>query len=252
MTSTKQGYCVIWTECMSGRAVSGIASAFIQILKKVGHAICWSDSCDPQNRSSHISQAILEFLYTQEQIDEINMKCSLAGHSCVQEVDNMHQQIEVAMRVAEFYPSISFLRVLLKVNRIWTYHVIQMKKNDFKDYNSSSRMLPFFKVPYTKIFQLRFTKHNLHIAEYKIYHGQADLQQAFIGKKLCNRRSINGKHAIQAMESKPKSEVKIVSSRKQKSEKKLAKNKTDDLRSMLKLMPSVDKDYYTSVGITEH
>ena len=95
---------------MSGRAGNDIASAFIQILKKVGNdhpnitkIICWSDSCVPQNRNSHISQAILEFLYTQEQIDEINMKYSLAGHSCVQEVDNMHQQIEVAMRVAEFY-----------------------------------------------------------------------------------------------------------------------------------------------------
>ena len=126
---------------MSGRAGNDIASAFIQILKKVGNdhpnitkITCWSDSCVPQNRNSHISQAILEFLYTQEQIDEINMKYSLAGHSCVQEVDNMHQQIEVAMRVAEFYSPISFLRVLLKVNRIRPYHVIQMKKNDFKDY----------------------------------------------------------------------------------------------------------------------
>ena len=62
------------------------------------------------------------------------MKYSLAGHSYVQEVDNMHQQIEVAMRVAEFYSPISFLRVLLKVNRIRPYHVIQMKKNDLKDY----------------------------------------------------------------------------------------------------------------------
>ena len=37
-----------------------------------------------------------------------------------------------------------------------------------------------------------------------------------------------------------------------KSEKKIAKNKIDDLRSMLRLMPSVDKDYYKSIGITEH
>ena len=37
MTSTKQEYCVIWAECMSGRAGNDIASAFIQILKKVGN-----------------------------------------------------------------------------------------------------------------------------------------------------------------------------------------------------------------------
>ena len=103
MTSTKQGYCAIWTECISGREGNDIASAFIQILKKVGNdhpnitkIICWSGSV-PQNRN--FSQAILEFLYTQEQIDEINMKYSLAGHSCVQEVDNMHEQIEVAMSI---------------------------------------------------------------------------------------------------------------------------------------------------------
>ena len=29
------------------------------------------------------------------------MKYSLAGHSCVQEVDKMHQEIEVAMQVTE-------------------------------------------------------------------------------------------------------------------------------------------------------
>ena len=87
------------------------------------------------------------------------MKYLLAGHSSVQEVDNMHQQIEVAMRVAEFYLLISFLRVHLKVYRIRAYHVIQMKNNNFKDYNSLSRMLQFSNVPHTKFFQLRFTKH---------------------------------------------------------------------------------------------
>ena len=35
MTSSKQGYCAIWTECMSGRAGNDIASAFIQIPNKV-------------------------------------------------------------------------------------------------------------------------------------------------------------------------------------------------------------------------
>ena len=124
MTSSKQGYCAIWTEGMSGRAGNDIASYFIRILTKVSEdhpnvksLICWSDSCVPQNRNSHITQALLEFLSKSNQIEDITMKYSIAGHSCVQEVDNMHQQIEVAMRVAEFYSPISFLRVLLKVNR---------------------------------------------------------------------------------------------------------------------------------------
>ena len=110
ITSEKQGYCTIWTEAMSGRARNNRASAFICILNKtasdephINNIICWSDSCVPQNRNSHISQAILEFLSPHDKIKSITMKYSLVGHSCVQEVDNMHKQIEDAMQVSEFY-----------------------------------------------------------------------------------------------------------------------------------------------------
>ena len=98
---------------MSARAGNNIASAFICILNKIAsdephinNIICWSNSCVPQNRNSHILQAILEFL-----------EYSLAGYSCVQKVDYMHKQIEHAMQVSEFYSPISFLRMLFKVNR---------------------------------------------------------------------------------------------------------------------------------------
>ena len=138
MTSSKSGYCAIWTDAISGRAGNDIASAFISILKisidepHVTNLICWSDSCVPQNRNSHISQAILEFLYQQEKISSIIMKYSIAGHSGVQEVDNMHKQIEDAIKVAEFYSPVSFLRLLLNVNRNIPYQVIQLNKVDFK------------------------------------------------------------------------------------------------------------------------
>ena len=113
ITSEKQGYCTIWTEAMSGRAGNDIASAFICILNKIAsdephinNIICWSNSCVPQNRNSHILQAILE-----------SPEYSLAGHLCVQEVDIMHKQIEDAMQVSEFYLPISFLRMLFNVNQ---------------------------------------------------------------------------------------------------------------------------------------
>ena len=89
MASSKQGYCAIWVECISGRAGNDIASAFMQILNKVAanhpdviELICWSDSSVPQNRNSHISQAILEYLSKQSKINVVKMKYSLAGHSC--------------------------------------------------------------------------------------------------------------------------------------------------------------------------
>ena len=54
------------------------------------------------------------------------MKYSLVWHSCMQEVDNMHKQIEDAMQVSEFYSPIWFLRMLLKVNWKKPYGVIEM------------------------------------------------------------------------------------------------------------------------------
>ena len=120
----KQGYCAIWVKCMSGRAGNDIASAFMQILNKVAanhpdviELVCWSGVSVPQNRNSHISQAILKYLSKQNKIIVVKMKYSLAGHFCVQEVDKMHQENEVVMRVTEFYSPLSFLRILLKVNR---------------------------------------------------------------------------------------------------------------------------------------
>ena len=100
----------------------------MQILNKVAadhpnvaKLICWCNSCVPQNRNSHILQAILENLSKQSKITVVTMKHSLGRYSCVQEVDKMHQEIEVAMRVTEFYSPLSFLRILLKVNRNCPY-----------------------------------------------------------------------------------------------------------------------------------
>ena len=98
------------------------------------------------------------------------MRYSVAWHSGVQEVNNMHKQIEDAMKVAEFYSPVSFLRLLLNVNRNIPYRVIQLNKVDFKDYQSSSKMRMFSRVPYTKVCQLKFDKENLHIIEYKQSH----------------------------------------------------------------------------------
>ena len=177
------------------------------------------------------------------------MKYALAGHSCVQEVDNMHQQIEVAMWVAEFYSPVSFLRLLLKVNQNNPFRVIQMSKDDFKDYQNSSKMLKFCNVPYTQIFQLRFSKSEVDTIEYKLSHGDTEFQRTSIGKTRSSRR-IKGadSHPVKLVEVE-KMEVKILVSRKKKSEKQMSKAKADDLKSMLRLMPSIDQQYYRTLGI---
>lgn len=45
------------------------------------------------------------------------MKYSIPGHSCIQEVDNAHSQIEKAIKNLEIWSPIGLTRELLKVNR---------------------------------------------------------------------------------------------------------------------------------------
>ena len=224
MTSSKLGYCAIWTECMSGRARNDMNSAFIQILNKVAadhpnvtELICWSDSCIPQNRNPHISWAILEYLSKQSKIKLVTMKYLLAGHSCVQEVHKILQEIEVTLGVTEFYSQLSFLRILLNVNRNRPYCVIQMKSEGFKDFLNSSKMLQFSNVPDTKVFQLKFCKDDLYTVEYKLSHSNTDFHQVSIYRYQVS----NNIHPVQVIQSIPGTDIKILISRKQKCDKKL-------------------------------
>ena len=251
-TSSKQGYCSIWTELTAGRAGNDIASAFIAILKNVvadhpnvTDIVCWSDSCVPQNRNSHISQAMLEFLSQSNIITSITMKYSISGHSCVQEVDNMHKQIEDAMRVAEFYSPISFLRVLLKVNRNQPYRVTQMQKEQFMDYQNSAKVLHFNVIPFSKVRQLQFSKADLHQIGFKLSHGDKEFQIENIGKKSHNRKKKDNLMPVQTVAC----ATKVLQSRKQRSNKEISVAKKDDLTSMIKYMPLVDREYYKTINI---
>ena len=64
--------------------------------------VTWSDSCIPQN-------AVLHFVKDNPSINSITMKYFLPGHSCVQEVDHAHSEIEKLMRKADFYSPIGFI-----------------------------------------------------------------------------------------------------------------------------------------------
>jgi len=59
-------------------------------------------------------------------------------------------------------------------------------------------------------------------------------------------------HPVEAIEKIPKPEIKILSSRKQKSDRQISQAKKDDIKSMLRLMPMIDRQYYNSIGITEN
>ena len=108
----------------SGRAGNDITSVVIKISNlvvryhpEIRNFITWSHSCVPQNRNSIISFAITNFILQHQHIESVTMKFSTPDHSCIQEVDNIHSNIEKAISAAEFYSPVSFIKVLLHAKR---------------------------------------------------------------------------------------------------------------------------------------
>ena len=97
-----------------------------------------------------------------------------------------------------------------------------------------------------------FPKDDLHTVEYKLSHSNTDFYQVSIGKKSRQRgRSSHNIRPVQVMESMPGTDIKILISRKQKCHKKLSQAKINVLKSMLHLIPLIDRQYYNLIGITE-
>ena len=112
----KESLCCIWTEKVSGRTGNDIASALIAILNKIQMThpeitkyILWSDSCVPQNKNCCMSLAILKFMEKHAHVVSIEQKYCEAGHSSIQEVDNLHSQIEKKLGLSEIYSPLSLV-----------------------------------------------------------------------------------------------------------------------------------------------
>ena len=104
----------------------------------------WFDSCVPQNRDSHISVALWEFLLQHDNIQVIEQTFCESGHSSIQEVDNIHSQIEKALPPMEIWSPLGLIQTLLTVNRKRPYRVVQMHKEKFKNYGHISSMMQLF------------------------------------------------------------------------------------------------------------
>lgn len=164
--ANKQGYCVLWHEGMSGRAGNDIASATVQMLAKfveknpnISRIVLWSDACVPQNRNSHMSTALIDFLNNGKHgVSTIEQKFQEPGHSCVQEVDAIHSTIDKAFSRADIHSPLDLLRKLLKVRARNPYVVYQMKKENFKNYQGLATNTNLKKLPYTKVKHIIYEK----------------------------------------------------------------------------------------------
>ena len=98
-------------------------------------------------------QCYMRFLSSNSQILFIMMKYSIPGHSCVQEKDNMHRQVQDVMRISEFYSPLLFIRVLAKsietnLSRWWLHEFC--KASSFSNHT------------FSKVYQFRFSRDSIY------------------------------------------------------------------------------------------
>lgn len=114
LSTNKKVYCAIWSENNAERSGNDIASAVYKILTQVlldnphfTSIILWSDSCVPQNRNSIMSFALRQLIDKFSTLEQITLKFSTPGHSCIQEMDNVHSCIDRVLLKAEYYSPVS-------------------------------------------------------------------------------------------------------------------------------------------------
>lgn len=237
---SSQVYCAIWNEALVGRSGNDLASAVIFILTKIvedidsiEHIITWSDSCVPQNRNSIISTAMINFLINNPKIKTITMKYSIPGHSCIQEVDNAHSQIEKKIKNLEIWSPLAFIRALLRVNDKKPFKVLQLNENNFKNYHFTSKKFKFNLIPFISVIQLQFSNTNINIVKYKTLHGVDD----FLQINLCSNSTPN---FIQSLKN-----INLAVST--KNNPKITEEKIQDVEYLYKFMPEDELMFYTNL-----
>ena len=148
----------------------------------------------------------------------------------------MHKNIDDAMKRAEFFSPLGFLRLLLKVDRRDKYRVIQMSSKDFKDYANCAKMLRYNTIPFSKVSQLKFTRSDKYTVQYKLSHRDTKFSSSYISNEKNTRSTMTQNGKAKGTESI------ILSPRMQKSERVLDSKKMKHLREMLKYMPLHDRE----------
>lgn len=233
-SANNKTYCAFWHENITGRAGNHIASALIKILTRIitdlpdiNKIILWSDSCVAQNRNSVMSFALSYFLSKHREIKSIEQKFSEPGHGNIQEIDAIHSLIERTLRYSEIYSPVSLLRCLKTLSGDkGKLVIIQMKKNDFLDYQKISKSFNYNSVPYTKIKYSIINSDTLFYISYKL---------SFSDELNVVRLRQNTRQKENSIDLCPK-ECNVVQT--------ISKEKRKDLQSMIKYMPEIDRLFY--------
>ena len=233
----KSVYCALWSEDSHGRSGNDIASALIAVLDrvvadnvKVNNVIkkitLWSDACVSQNKNSLMSYALLSFLSEHPGIEIIMQKYGSPGHSPVQEVDNVHSQIERALRRSEVHSPISLVTLLKQVNMRNPFTVIEMAADQFFDYHSEAKKMKFDSVPFTKVVEMQYSQSDVKNMKFRTSFSQ----------EVANSVDVISTEAL----SKAKVAVSTVV---------LNSEKVNHIQLMLKYMPDKDANFYKDMFV---
>ena len=229
---------------MAGRGGNDIASAVTWMLEKVigdkptvKTFILWFDSCVPQNRNSYMSAAMREFILKHPQIDIIEQKFCEPGHSCIQEVDNIHSQIDRAFSPAEIFSPLGVVRTLPNVNRRNPFTVVKIQPNNVKAFNEVAALMNYKTIPYFSVKILVYRRDNLNYVFYKMGFREV-FKQAKVMKHHQTRHSVQTKKNSVMIP-----DAKIVKN----ADQTISVAKKKDIESMYPYMPQIDVAFYKTI-----
>ena len=234
----KKAYTALWNEGQNGRSGNDIASSVITVLEaivkkhasdpRIKNMILWSDSCVPQNQNSLLATAIKKFLKQHPEIESVQQKFCEPGHSSIQEVNNIHSQVERVCRHVEIYSPVGLMKLLKKVNGKNPISITQMKPNMFKDYQTIAKVGQFHRIPFSKIKSLLYDNSEPKILKYKLSFSDEWTTVNVFDK---NPTRLNGNRHF------------ILPTPKIAKHSSLSDEKISDIKAMLKFMPASDKTY---------
>ena len=175
--------------------------------------------------------AIMLFMQSHPSVKMITQKFCEPGHSEIQEIDNIHSQLEKALQTSEVYSPLGLVRILCKVPRKKPLKLTQMKKEDIKDYRGEAENFRFECIPFSKVKALQYiSEHPSMTVRYKLSFGD-DWTETIIQP---TRRSKRHRTTLKMPALSKEQQI-------------LSEEKRRDLESMLVFMPAIDREYMQTV-----
>ncbi|GBM06057.1 hypothetical protein AVEN_49437-1 [Araneus ventricosus] len=175
------------------------------------------------------------------------MKYYLPGHSCVQKVDSVHSNIEKVMDKTDFYSPIGLIRILKQVNPSHPYSVIQMRPDDFKDFEETAKLLNYKIVPFTRMAILKFSR-TLNTVNFKTSHDKLEPENS-ANIKFAETSMRDSKTHIKQKKISENCNLSVfqVTLKVQKTAKEVSDQKKKDIKTAFPFVPIQDMEYYIAV-----